>query len=262
MSFLAEPLAVISDVHGNRWALEAVLEDIHRRGIRQIVNLGDCLYGPLDPAGTATLLKSLDMPTVRGNEDRILVEKGDPEEESPSLKFTLKQLKASDKRWLSSLPASMKLEEEIFLCHASPRSDSQYLLEKVTRKCVLPRMRLEIEESLKSVKCRLVLCGHDHIPHVVNLSSGKVVVDPGSVGLPAYRSSHPRSHIMENGAPHARYAVVWKKEEGWQAKSVFVRYSWENAARVARENGRPDWSIWLRTGLASLKMEKGIHAPR
>ncbi len=68
-------LAVISDIHGNRWALEAVLEDIERRGVRETVNLGDSLYGPLDPAGTAQILLQLNQPTVRGNEDRIIVER-------------------------------------------------------------------------------------------------------------------------------------------------------------------------------------------
>jgi predicted phosphodiesterase len=40
------PVAVLSDIHGNRWALEAVLDDIRRRGIRDMFNLGDSLYGP------------------------------------------------------------------------------------------------------------------------------------------------------------------------------------------------------------------------
>ncbi len=254
MSYLDEPFAVISDIHGNRWALESVLEDIQNRGIRQIINLGDCLYGPLDPTGTAAILRGLDLPTVRGNEDRILVNPGKPDENSPSLKFTLKQLKTADKRWLEGLPPSLKLEKEIFLCHASPRSDHQYLLSRVTRKGAIPYPRAEVETSLRLIKFPLVLCGHDHMPHIVNLPSGKMVVDPGSVGLPAYRSSHPRPHIMENGAPHARYAIVWKKENSWQAKAVFVRYSWENASRVAMLNGRPDWSFWLSTGRASIEL--------
>jgi predicted phosphodiesterase len=50
------PVAVLSDIHGNRWALEAVLDDISRRGIRDMVNLGDSLYGPLDPGGTAQIV--------------------------------------------------------------------------------------------------------------------------------------------------------------------------------------------------------------
>jgi predicted phosphodiesterase len=51
--------AVIADVHGNRWALEAVLDDIARRGIRDIVNAGDHLSGPLDPAARFIPMKRL-----------------------------------------------------------------------------------------------------------------------------------------------------------------------------------------------------------
>jgi predicted phosphodiesterase len=255
MSHLDEPLAVISDIHGNRWALEAVLEDITNRGIRQIVNLGDCLYGPLDPAGTAALLRGLNLPTVRGNEDRILVRPGKLDEESPSLKFTRRQLKPADLRWLAALPATLRLEKEIYLCHASPRSDNQYLLARVTHKGIVPRSRAELEVALRSAKCQLLLCGHDHVPHDVRLPEGMLIVGPGSVGLPAYRSSHPYPHAMENGAPHARYAIVWKQDDKWQVRQVFVRYSWENAARVALQNGRPDWSVWLSTGLASPQLK-------
>jgi len=66
-------LAVIADIHGNRWALEAVLQDIDRRGIPQTVNLGDHLTGPLDPAGTADLLIERDMLSMCGNDDRVLL---------------------------------------------------------------------------------------------------------------------------------------------------------------------------------------------
>ena len=45
-------IAVLSDIHGNRWALEAVLEDIERNPVDAVLNLGDVLYGPLDPGGT------------------------------------------------------------------------------------------------------------------------------------------------------------------------------------------------------------------
>ena len=70
--FFQISLAVIADIHGNRWALEAVLQDIDRRGIQQIVNLGDHLTGPLDPAGTADLLIEHGMLSVCGNDDRML----------------------------------------------------------------------------------------------------------------------------------------------------------------------------------------------
>ena len=54
------PVAVLSDIHGNRWALEAVWTTSAAAASATMVNLGDCLYGPLDPAGTAQMLMELD----------------------------------------------------------------------------------------------------------------------------------------------------------------------------------------------------------
>ncbi len=70
-------LAVIADIHGNHLALEAVLADIDRRGLRAIVNLGDVVSGPLWPAETVELVRSRGIPTVRGNHDRWAAEGGE-----------------------------------------------------------------------------------------------------------------------------------------------------------------------------------------
>ena len=67
-------LAVISDIHGNLLALEAVLADIEARGVDAIVNLGDCVTSPLWPKETFDRLGELALPTVRGNHDRWIVE--------------------------------------------------------------------------------------------------------------------------------------------------------------------------------------------
>jgi len=58
------PIAVLSDIHGNVRALDAVLAEIARRGIRRVVNLGDCLYGPFDPRPAAERLMAFAAPTV------------------------------------------------------------------------------------------------------------------------------------------------------------------------------------------------------
>ena len=67
-------LAVIADIHGNLPALEAALSDLERRGADGIVNLGDCVSGPLWPRETMDLLDTLGLPTVRGNHDRWVAE--------------------------------------------------------------------------------------------------------------------------------------------------------------------------------------------
>ena len=67
-------LAVIADIHGNVAALQAVLADVKTRGADRIINLGDCVSGPLWPRETMELLETLGLPTVRGNHDRWVAE--------------------------------------------------------------------------------------------------------------------------------------------------------------------------------------------
>ena len=63
-------IAILADIHGNLLALKAVLADVARQGVDQIVNLGDILSGPLQPAETADCLMELDLITICGNHER------------------------------------------------------------------------------------------------------------------------------------------------------------------------------------------------
>ncbi|ASS68997.1 MULTISPECIES: metallophosphoesterase family protein [unclassified Paenibacillus] len=96
-------IAVLSDIHSNRHALEAVLRDIDARGIRTVVNLGDSLFGPIDPAGTAELLMQRpDMIHIRGNCDRYLLQ---DDMDSPTFRHAKPLLGNEALRWIASLPS-------------------------------------------------------------------------------------------------------------------------------------------------------------
>ena len=243
-------IAVLSDIHGNSWALREVLEDIDRRGINDIVNLGDSLYGPLDPAGTADMLIWLDKPAVRGNEDRIITE-APRTEESLTLRYVLDNLSREHLEWLRSLKPTAVAHDELFLCHGSVERDNEYLLVRVSETGVYLRAPGELMPAVSAVEQRLILCGHDHVPRVVGLPDGRFIVNPGSVGLPAYADYVPHPHVMEAGSPHARYSIISKGVGGWCVENIAVPYDWEAAARAAREHERPDWADWLTTGRAA-----------
>lgn len=242
-----EKLAVISDIHGNRWALEAVMKDAEAHGIKRYVNLGDVFYGPLDPLGTARMLIQLDFPTVMGNEDRILVEP--TPSPSPTLRFVRSQLEDSHLDWLGSLPTTIHLDN-MDCFHASPVSDSTYLLWDVQPNRVLLRQTLEIAKDTDHLNASLILCGHDHVPRTLSLPHDRLVINPGSVGLPAYQDDSPHLHVMEAGSPHARYAIVEGTLSGWSVSHRCVPYDWQAAAAAAEARGRKDWASWLRTGRA------------
>jgi predicted phosphodiesterase len=240
-------IAIISDVHGNRWALAAVLADIAAAGVDRIVNLGDCAYGPLAPGATVRRLRELDIPTVRGNEDRLL---GDRTVSSPTLDYTRSQLTGEDRDWLVSLPARLRLEEGILLCHGTPAADDEYLLRAVAGGIVRDRSGEEIRSRLCGVDEPVIACGHDHVPGAVRLPDGRLVVNPGSVGLPAYTDDHPALHAVATGTPHARYCLLSRVDTMWEVEPRRVEYDRDAAAAAAQANGSEDWAHWLRTGRA------------
>ena len=241
------PLAIIADTHGNRWALEAVLQDIDRRNISQIINLGDHLTGPLDPAGTANLLIGRSMLSICGNDDRVLF--APAEEFSASQRYTRDQLTEAHMNWLRSLPPTAVVADELFVCHGD-LFDSPYLMEQVEASGVFLRSTRAIEASVAAISQPVILSGHSHVPRTVSLPNGKLIVNPGSVGLPAYTMETPIPYAMESGSPHAHYALLTKMQNKWQVQHVQVPYDWEYAARVARDNQRADWAEWLTTGRA------------
>jgi predicted phosphodiesterase len=241
-------IAVISDVHGNLGALEAVLADINNQNVEQILNLGDALSGPLLPAECADRLIPLGLPTIRGNHERQLLTLK-VEEMGPSDRYTAACLHPDHFRWIARFPERIQLFDEVLLVHGTPHSDLMYFLETVEREGLRRASLQEVSSRAAGVAAELILCGHTHIPRSVRLLDGRLIVNPGSVGLPAYQGDWPFSHEVQMGSPHARYAIVEKQEEKWSSELRAVAYDWERSAIIATQRGRPDWAHALRTGL-------------
>ena len=94
----------------------------------------------------------------------------------------------------------------------------------------------------------MLLCGHTHLQRAMRLPTGATVVNPGSVGWPAYADEKPHPHMMEAGTPHARCAVVDDDAGQWNLVFREVTYDWGHAAGLAENNGRSDIARALRTG--------------
>ena len=134
------------------------------------------------------------------------------------------------------------------LFHGTPVEDDRYLLETVENGRARLATPSEIEERLGSETAPIILCGHTHIPRLLKVSPTQLVINPGSVGLPAYDDVIPEPHVMESGSPHARYAVLERDCGDWRVEMVAVTYDCQQAAEQARKNGREDWVVGLLTG--------------
>lgn len=239
-------IAVLSDVHGNLLALKAVLAHLRAAAPDLIVNLGDLVSGPFEPAGSADAQVALGCPTLAGNHERQLLEGGTGASDS----FARPRLSSSHLDWIASLPATLSLADgDVFACHGSPAGgDTEYLLEDVSS----GRAMLEAEDAILPrlsgiAGARVVLCGHTHTPRIATVG-GVLIVNPGSVGMPGYRETRPVPHVMEAGTPHALYAVLDRTLAGWTAELRAVPYAYEAAARQADRHDRPEVAYAVRTG--------------
>jgi diadenosine tetraphosphatase ApaH/serine/threonine PP2A family protein phosphatase len=180
---------------------------------------------------------------------------------SASDAHTAAELEPRHREWLTRLPATLPLSAEVFCCHGTPGSDLEYFLETVVagfvgvglgangvRAATPDEAAARAGSALSGVPHGLILCGHTHVPRVLRLNDGRLVVNPGSVGLQGYDDDHGHPHVIETGAPHARYALLERASAGWHVALRSVAYDWEAAALRADREHRPDWAHALRTG--------------
>jgi diadenosine tetraphosphatase ApaH/serine/threonine PP2A family protein phosphatase len=240
--------AAIADVHGNYLALEAVMADIRAQGIDEVVNLGDMASGPLDARRTMDALMGLDAVHVLGNHDRYLIDRL-PEKMGSWDRPARAQLDKRHLDWLRAVPPRLVFRDQAFLCHGTPDSDEAYWLETVLPDGTVRMSSLQaIEKAAKDITQRLIVCGHSHIARAVRLGDGRMVVNPGSVGSPGYRDVHPFPHVIEAGAPDARYAILELADGVWSVTFRHVPYDHETMAALARRNGQPELASALATG--------------
>ena len=255
-------IAIISDIHGNLPALQGVRAGIDQAGVDHIINVGDTLGGPLESARTADLLTLRGIPMIAGNHERQLLTL--PFERlNRSDACTAREVSQAHRDWLASAPPTLWLADGVFVCHGTPHSDLHYWLETITDDFgqqgspgVRAATQAEVLERLGTgphTAASIIFCGHTHVPRVVSVASPTgghliTIVNPGSVGLPAYDDVHPYKHHIETGSPHARYAIAEQTATGWQVDLCCVTYHFESMAKLAESRQRPDWAIALRTG--------------
>ncbi len=179
-------VAVISDVHGNLPALEAVLREVDEVGADLVVVGGDVAAGPMPRETLERLLALGDrVRCVRGNADRELVacfdgEASDlPENARRVVAWCAAQLERSHRDFLASFPERLVVEVAglgpVLCCHASPRNDTDVF----TVRSADDRLR----ELFAGVEQRVVTCGHTHMQFERTLD-GIRIVNVGSVGMP------------------------------------------------------------------------------
>ena len=234
-------IAVISDIHGEYFAFEQVLQDIQRQGIEQIVCLGDALQGGSQPAETLARLRELNCPVVMGNADAWLisgVETSTNEEVSEKQRevraWSLAQLSESDLAFIQQFRPTIEIplegEKNLLCFHGSPRSFDEIILPDTPDDVV--------RDFMAGYNATLLTGGHTHTQQMRRLGNSWYF-NPGSVSL-AYNwefTDLAQKRTMVD--PWADYAIV--TSEGGCLGLTFrhVPFDVNELSRIIRASGRP-----------------------
>lgn len=234
-------VAVLSDIHGNLTALEAVLADLAREGVDQIVCLGDLAAKGPAPHEVVEQVKALGCITVRGNTDVSLLEPG-LEAEVQGLHGPMRQigeiflwareqLSPADRDYLAALPPTAVLQLDhgrSLLCfHGSPRSARDTILATTPDTELEPMFRGWTQEYLAG--------GHTH-RQLFRRFNEAILLNPGSVGLPSTSSGEPR--------PLAEYAILSCEPRRASVELRQVPFDLERVLSLARERKLPHAGWW------------------
>ena len=226
-------IAVISDVHGNMQALQAVMKNIRFHKCDKVIGLGDyAMAGPQPVEAVDWFIDAKEnqgMILIQGNTDKLIAEYEEGiyqavKEKYPLMAEALKQdveiLNWRHKDFLRSLPNQLNLEfggVKFLLVHGSPRKNNED---------ILPDTPLEeVEKMIAETDADVILCGHTHIPCGFQTTTKKTVLNVGSVGRPF------------TPEPQACYLIITVEDGKFLVQHNFVTYDNEEAANIMRERG-------------------------
>jgi predicted phosphodiesterase len=236
-------IALIADIHGNLVALNAVLDDLARERVDQIICLGDvAAFGP-QPTEVIARLRDLGCPVVRGDTDATLLTPDTPATDEGLRhlqeidRWALARLTPTERDYLGALPPTLSVplaEETALLCyHGSPRSFKDRIHATTSAD--------ELEQMLAGTTAQLYAGGHTHI-QMLRRHRDVLVLNPGSVGLAYDRVPAPGTPVRN--PPWGEYAIVTAARSRLSVELRRVPFDVKALQRAARESGMPYVEWW------------------
>ncbi|MFA6989503.1 MAG: metallophosphoesterase family protein [Candidatus Gastranaerophilaceae bacterium] len=226
-------IAIMSDIHGNIEALNAVLEDIERENCEKMLILGDLAMAGPEPNETINLIKNLmdqkDIEIIQGNTDEMIVKHTDSPQDQytppntimlEALKYTQQVISDENKEFLTQLPPYKYLtigQTNILIVHGSPRRNNEDILPGQPIESIVP--------MLSNINADLIFCGHTHLPAGYQIGDMTIVND-GSVGRPF--TEEPKACYVVLDIPD-----LSKNEFGIEHK--FIDYDFKQASEKLRK---------------------------
>ncbi|HLZ58038.1 MAG TPA: metallophosphoesterase family protein [Ktedonosporobacter sp.] len=236
-------VALISDIHGNSIALEAVLSQLSTQNVTELICLGDVASTGPQPCEVIKRLREIGCPVVMGNMDAWLLQpepKGQPDVRRQRWQemdlWCAGQLSSTDRAYLGSFQPSVEyplLDEKTLFCyHGSPRSYKERILPTTPEE--------ELEQALAGTRGSLMVGGHTHV-QMFRRFKDMLVLNPGSVGLAMDRVS-PVSDIRQPA--FAEYAIVEYDKTSLHVGLHRIAFDLQSFVQAMNASGMPHAAWW------------------
>lgn len=226
-------IAVISDIHGNMQALDAVLNSIKEENCDKIFCLGDLAMAGPEPSKMIDRIRHLidatDFTIIQGNTDEMIANCDNQmlhmlRENNPIMANALESdvvaVSENQKNFLRDLPKTKEIiidGVKILLVHGSPRKNNEN---------IFPDLKLEeVEEMIEGVEANIIFCGHTHMPCGYQTNTNQTVVNTGSVGRPF------------STEPKACFAILEIENGTYTIKHNLVPYDVDTASKILKQRG-------------------------
>ncbi|GAB4581019.1 MAG: metallophosphoesterase family protein [Anaerolineales bacterium] len=254
-------LAVFSDIHGNRFALEAVLSAISKDGhFDALVAAGDLALGGSDPAGCIDLLKEAHVLAVYGNTDKYLTEPENPPPDELHRKkwgrlraqvdWALSRLGPDRVAWLKTIPFELlfspppDFEDDLLIFHANPKNIIDFIFPPPDQQpdyfehIIQPDDDPNLAKLMKRVTARTCAFGHLHITSIRRWRE-YTLVNVAPCSLPSLEKD-----------PRARYTVFYWETGAWKITQKFVPYDYTLEVEALKSSGMPFVEDFVQTFIA------------
>lgn len=235
-------IAIISDIHGNEYSLDAVLNDIKRESVDQTICLGDiATLGP-SPSMVIQKLLELECPCIMGNHDAFLIDQQlihkytEAQIIVEAVDWCRNQLSQVDLKFVSNFNPSIELTIDsnfkLLLFHGSPRSNMEDILSTTSPS--------DLDKMLQNNDANIMAGGHTHI-QMLRQHRGILIINPGSVGFPFKEYVGGQIPTLMD---HAEYAIIDVKDELVNVSLRRVPFKIDLFVKMLRESTNPLKS-WL-----------------
>jgi predicted phosphodiesterase len=235
-------VGLISDIHGNRIALDAVLDELEREGVDQYICLGDVAVGP-QPGEALERIRGLGCPVIMGNWDAAFL--GDMPEPQDKIGEQLVEigewwaadLSPADREFMASFVPTLQQDigsTPVLFFHGSPRSYDEWIF-STTPDDELKAMFADVEE-------RVLIGGHTHV-QMIRRYIESIIAKPGSVGL-AFREWWPRPVRI---SPWAEYGVLDGEGERLSISLRRTPFDVDAFLEMSLASGMPHAEWWVQS---------------